>query len=93
MTTEVFAYVGIAQCGCVRAMTVDNPEHAKDVRRNVREFMRYGPVERWPIERVRVQFCLDKHPTRGKAKGCPHPGACPYRQQVALGEPDAVPLG
>ncbi len=74
-----FAYVGIDPCGCVRAATVDNPVHAKEARRDVREFMKHGIIERWPIEQARQSLCFTNHPTRGKDKGCPHPGECPRR--------------
>ncbi len=78
MTTH--SYVSISPCGCIRAATVDSPEHAKEVRRDVASFMRSGDtIERMKTEDVRVKFCFDKHP---KKAGCPHPGACPHRAKV-----------
>lgn len=80
MVDQVYSYVGISPCGCIRAATVDNPEHAKYVRRDVAAFMRYGDtIERMEIERARIQFCMDKHP---KKTGCPHTGACPHRKNL-----------
>ena len=73
----VMAYVGVSPCGCIRAATVDNPEHAKDVRKDVAAFMRAGDtIERLSVELARMQFCGNKHP---KDTGGPHPAACPYR--------------
>lgn len=72
-----YAYVGISPCGCIRAASVDNPEHAAHVRRDVSAFMRAGDtIERMEVEAVRKQFCTAPHP---KKTGCPHPGACPTR--------------
>lgn len=83
MSEEVFAYVGISACGCVRAATVDRAEHQKETYKDVSAFIRTGDkIERWPIEEVRRQLCLTRHPFRGKQKGCPHPGNCPARQPL-----------
>jgi hypothetical protein len=76
--TEQMAYVGIAPCGCMRAAVVDEPKHAKDVRKDVSGFMRDGlTVERVPVALVRVRLCLDKHPK----VGCPHEHACPHAKK------------
>lgn len=75
--SEPMAYVGVEPCGCIRAVTVDNPDHAKDVRRNVLEFLRFGTVERMSVEKARVALCFDKHGTKNNV--CPHPNACPHR--------------
>ena len=73
-------YIGVSACGCIRAATVDNPAHAKEVRKDVTSFMRYGDtIERMTSEQVRVKFCIDKHIRSGKVQTCPHPGACPHR--------------
>jgi hypothetical protein len=81
--TETFAYVGIKECGCIRAATIDNPSYKKEVRRDVAEFLKWGTVERVSVERARVQFCGDEHPHTGWGKTyqqtCPHPQACPHR--------------
>ena len=82
--TVTYAYAGIAKCGCVRAATIDNPEHAKEVRRDVVAMLKWGTIERMSLDQVRREFCIDKHGLSGE--DCPHPGACPYRQKEA---PDA----
>ena len=81
--TTTYAYIGVSPCGCIRAATVDNPQHAKEVRKDVASFMRYGDtIERMPVEQVRVKFCVDKHLYKGKAVTCPHPQACPHRNKT-----------
>ena len=76
-----FAYVGVETCGCITAAVVDNPDHAKDVRRAVSGFMRWGTVERMPLAEIRKAICLTKHPQK---TGCPHPGECPSRRVVEV---------
>ena len=67
------AYIGIARCGCVLGVTIDNPAHAKEVRRDVQAFMRAGDtIERVTVEVAREKFCIVNH-----RKGCPHPQNCP----------------
>lgn len=75
MTTEVkFAYVEFDPCGCAMEMVIDNPDHAHDVQVAVRRMIRYGYIERLPLEQARARFCLVPHTKKG---GCPHPGECP----------------
>ena len=75
-TPEVFAYQAIDPCGCVRAATIDDPKHAKEVKRDLAQFLKHAAyIERVPLEKVRVTLCTDKHPK----EVCPHPQACPYR--------------
>ena len=76
ISRPTMSYVGVDKtCGCIRAATVDNEEHAKDVRRDVLEFMKWATIERLSVDEVRQQFCADRHPRTG----CPHPGVCPHR--------------
>jgi hypothetical protein len=76
------AYLGIASCGCVMAMTVDNPEHKKDVAKDVASFMRWGAtIERVSIEYARKAFCGSSHGKKGD--NCPHPNACPDKATAA----------
>lgn len=58
---QVYAYVGICSHGKVRAITVDEPEYAKETRKDVAEFMRGGlTIERWTIEATRsAEFLCD----------------------------------
>lgn len=77
-----YAYVGVAECGCIRAAAVDNPAHAKEVRKDVSGFMRDGMVvERRTVAEARVQLCLTGHGKKGL--DCPHAGACPERSKKA----------
>lgn len=74
--SDGFAYVGIAECGCMRAATVDDPERRNEVRKDVSSFMRWGArIERAPVEAVRVRLCMAKHGK--KDNECPHPNDCP----------------
>ena len=75
---SAMSYIGVDKCGCVLAATVDNPEHAKYVRRDVLEFMKWGFVERVEVEEARRQLCCAPH-----KKGCPHPQQCPNRLEGA----------
>ncbi len=79
MAEQGYSYVGIDPCGCVRAATADRENGAPAMRKQVNEMLKVGSVERWSDERVKAQFCFTKHPTQGEHKGCPHPGACPAR--------------
>ena len=69
--TDRCAYVGRWKtCDCVVAVCVDDPEHAKDVAKNVADYIRRGyRVERLLTETVRTMDwrCPD-HP-----KGTPYP--------------------
>lgn len=69
-----FAYIGISRCGCVRAITMDRGGHDKETRRNVREFMKMGHVERVTLETARARLCITYHPKQT----CPHPQECPH---------------
>jgi hypothetical protein len=51
------AYIGIKKCGCVVAATMDMPEHAKQVGKDVAGFISEGlTVERISTEEVRVRL-------------------------------------
>ena len=51
------AYIGTKKCGCVVAAVVDNPDHAKDVAKDVAGFIRKGlSIERVSIEKARVRL-------------------------------------
>jgi len=59
---ELFAYIGIASwCGCVLAIRVDRGGHDKETRRDVRELMKMGHVERVDLEVARKRLCTDRH--------------------------------
>lgn len=52
-TTERMAYLARRWCGCCVAVTVDNPEHAKDVGKLLSEWVRDGlTIERIPVKAV-----------------------------------------
>lgn len=64
----VWAYAARSACGCIRGATVDNPDHAKEDRRNVMEFMKLGDtIERMTVEQVRTDLCVKPH----KKNVCP----------------------
>jgi hypothetical protein len=73
MTDATHAYVGIADCGCLQAAAVDSPDRKQEVRKEVMSMMKWGTIERMPIETARMRLCLGKHPKNV----CPHPQACP----------------
>jgi hypothetical protein len=51
------AYVGIKACGCIVAATVDNPQHKREVAKDIAGFIRQGlSVERITVERVRKEL-------------------------------------
>ena len=51
------AYVGVKKCGCAVAAVVDNPDHAKDVAKEVADFIKSGlTIERVPVEVVRARL-------------------------------------
>ena len=81
MTETTHAYVGIDVCGCLRAAVIDSPDHKAEVRRQFSGFIRWGIVDLWPIEAVRIGLCLESH-----KPVCPHPGKCPSREK-------ALPMG
>jgi len=59
------AYVGIKPCGCAVAATMIDPEHAKETRKDVMDYLRRGlKVECWPIERVRSELRRCVHVSR-----------------------------
>jgi hypothetical protein len=52
--TEMMAYAGRKRCGCVVAACVDEPNHARDVAREIANWVRAGmTVERMTVEDVR----------------------------------------
>jgi hypothetical protein len=74
MSEEFMCYVGIAPCGCIQAATMDTSENTRK-RNDVSSFLKWGSVERVPVETIRKQLCLTKHPKNI----CPHPEGCPSR--------------
>ena len=76
------AYVGVAPCGCIRAATVDDDVHPKDVAADIVGFMRGGmTLERVSLEGGPVRLCWAEHAPG--SLGCPHDGACPERTKEA----------
>lgn len=52
--TVSMTYVARAECGCVRGVAVDQPEHRKDVAKALSQWVRGGhAIERLPTETVR----------------------------------------
>ena len=52
--TQVYAYRGICKHGKVRLMTVDKPEYAKDVAKDIADCIRHGlTVDRVTVEEAR----------------------------------------
>jgi hypothetical protein len=49
---ESMAYIGKKSCGCIVAACVDNPEHKREIARNLAEWIRDGLT----IERVTCDF-------------------------------------
>lgn len=57
------AYIGVSPCGCVPAVTVDEPEHAKDVAKDISGWIKRGrTVERVTMDEARERLTMD----------CPH---------------------
>ena len=70
--SESMAYAGFCQsCGHLVSATVDDPDHAKDVRKDVSQFMRDG----LRIERVSCQT------VRENAKPCAPDCSCKFCQK------------
>jgi len=61
MSDETPCYIGrIPACGCVVAVVVDEPEHAKSTAKDVAGFIRDGlAVERMTVDEARaaLKFC------------------------------------
>lgn len=54
------AYMGARPCGCACALLVDNPEHKREVAKDVASWIRSGlTIQRGTIEEAR-QFWKDK---------------------------------
>ena len=52
-----YAYIGIKKCGCVVAAVVDNPDHVKDVAKEVASCIREGlTIEHMPLEEARERL-------------------------------------
>lgn len=52
---EPMCYIGRSSCGCARAVVVDNPQHAKQVAKDVASFIKDGlTIERVTCEYVRT---------------------------------------
>lgn len=54
MSGEDKTYVGIAPCGCIRTVCVDNLDHKKDTAATIARCVKLGlAVERWETAAVR----------------------------------------
>lgn len=52
---EPMCYVGLRECGCIRAVAVDSPQYKKETAKAVASWMKRGlTIERWTSERVRA---------------------------------------
>jgi hypothetical protein len=60
---ERMAYIGRARCGCVPALTIDEPEYAEDVANDIAGWLRQGrTIERVTVEKGKAMLTTD----------CPH---------------------
>ena len=58
--SDIMCYIGIKKCGCVVAACVDNPEHKKDIAKNISDWVKDGlTIERISVEdaRNRLSCC------------------------------------
>ena len=80
-----FAYIGVAECGCVRAAAADDPNSRQHTAADVADFIRDGLIiERVSVEQAPVKLCWADH-VEGDARckdGCPHEGECPERAKA-----------
>ena len=54
MSAEHKSYVGLAPCGCIRTVCVDNPDYKKDTADTISRCVKLGlAVERWETVAVR----------------------------------------
>jgi hypothetical protein len=52
-----FSYIGKKECGCIVAAFVDNPEHKKDIAREIAKWIKDGlTIERVTDDYVRENF-------------------------------------
>ena len=61
MSEARFAYIGIKDCGCTVAVTVDTPEDKTSVAQDVSDFVKCGyTVQRVSVDeaRARLQCCI-----------------------------------
>ena len=62
MDKEQMAYIGHAECGCIKLAIVDNPAHYKDTAREIIKAIRQGyVVERVTCEYVRQHWDCPQH--------------------------------
>lgn len=71
MSGELMAYIGReADCGCVTCVTIDNPDHKREVAKDVAQWVRWGmTVERVAADEARQMFT-----------------SCPHREQKAAAQ-------
>lgn len=50
---ESMCYVGLRECGCIRAVAVDSPQYKKETAKAVASWMKRGLI----IERYIVSWC------------------------------------
>jgi hypothetical protein len=63
------AYMGRRSCGCVVAITVDDPEYKKDTAKEIGKWIRQGlAIERVSIETARQSFTTCPHHKPAKQK-------------------------
>ena len=63
MAKYTHAYIGVKDCGCVVAITVDTPQRPKEVAIDVAEFIENGlHIERLPLDdaRTKIKPCIHK---------------------------------
>ena len=57
-----FSYIGRKHCGCLVAAMVDDPEHKKDIAKEIAKWIRDGLIiERVTTEYVRENFKYCSH--------------------------------
>lgn len=63
MSDSTPAYIAIAPCGCCHAVTVDEPQYAKDVAKDIADWVKRGShVEHTTVDKARELIVFD----------CPH---------------------
>lgn len=59
---KYMAYIGRADCGCIKLAIVDNPEHAKDTAKEIAKAIRQGyKIERVTCDYVRNNWDCPEH--------------------------------
>lgn len=58
--SEPMAYIGRADCGCIRMAVVDDPDHKRDVAREIAKAVKHGET----VERVTCAYVRETKWTR-----------------------------